>query len=134
MGCCIDKRVEWGKRIYMRTLKLLLPIIVNIVLIIIYVPFSLELGPDYVSFLWKSGKFRLGTGLCSITFLIILFAITIFWFTRVGKKYLTYSVYIRYLVCGIGLTGLVDGTLAICYYRACFDWYIPWLIYEIFGI
>lgn len=117
----------------MRTFKLLLPIITNIVLILIYLPFSLEFGTDYINHPDRSHP-TVGSGFYAVTYFALLLCITTFWIIRNAKKYLTFDVDGRYIALGVGLTGFLNGGLSLLFYVACLDWYIPWLIYKIFEI
>ena len=75
-------------------------------------------------FMWRE-VYHLRLGLCIISYYLVLFLITAFWLVKNGKKYLSNSVNIRYLVLGIGLTGIVDiawGILNYVFFYGGVDW------------
>lgn len=110
----------------MKTFKLLLPVILNLLLAFILYPIMWEelieiIDRPYI----KMEIYHLRLGLCLILYYLVLFLITVFWLVKNGKKYLSNSVNIRYLVLGIGVTGMADMAWGIFNYIVFYggvDW------------
>ena len=104
----------------MRTFKLLLPVIVNLLFSIILFPVmdnKLIYLIDRPRMSIEVSQFRL------VFFLVLyyapLFLLTGYWLVRNGKKHLSADVNIRYLVCGLGITGIAGIILYyLCYCNA----------------
>ena len=101
----------------MRTFKLLFPVIVNLLFSIILFPVmdnELIYLIDRPRMSIEVSQFRLAFFL--VLYYVLLFLLTGYWHVRNGKKYLSPDVNIRYLVCGLGITGIADVAGVILYY------------------
>ena len=110
----------------MKTFKLLLPIVVNLLLSFVFFPIMYN---ELLYIIDRPYMYRevyhLRLGLCLILYYLVLFLITVFWLVKNGKKYLSNSVNIRYLVLGIGVTGMADMAWGIFNYIVFYggvDW------------
>lgn len=108
----------------MRDFKILLPIILNLVFVMFYVPFSfyqMELkgnfGVDISEDRHGRIHFGLGIGFRSAIILICLFNITLLWLIRNAIKYLSYDLIGRYILCGTMASVLIDGIAMIYFYN-----------------
>ncbi len=117
----------------MRTFKFLLPIIINLVLTIIYLPISSEvvlsrLGCDVRQDIFGRIECHYGVGFFSMTLLIILFVITVIWIIINAKRYLVWDLNLRYIFLGTSATVIIDGVWAAhycsCYLSGLQNWFI----------
>lgn len=114
----------------MRTFKLLLPVFINLILAFGFFPIMENELIYKIDKPWmKMGVFYLCLGCCLFLYYYVLFRLTAFWLIRNGKKNLSHSVNIRYLVCGMGLTGIVDLAMII-YSWLCFSNRIEYITYN----
>lgn len=119
----------------MRTFKLLLPIITNLVLTIVYLPISYEvvlgrLGCDVRLDIFGRIECHYGVGFFSLTLLICLFSITVIWIIINAKKYLTWDLNFRYMFLGISVTAIIDGVWVV-HYCVCYLSGLPDALYHI---
>ena len=93
----------------MRTFKLLLPVIVNLLLVFI---FFYIMDIRLLHLIDRPGMsievYHLRLFVCVLFYYLIVFLVTVFWLVGNGKRYLSHSVNIRYLVCGMGVSGIAD--------------------------
>lgn len=108
----------------MRTFKLLLPLIINLVFVVWYVPFSfyemeLKLSFDSDVALYIDGHIGLnfGIGFCSAMLLIILFYVTLVWLVINAIKYLSDDIRGRYIFLGAVASFIINGTTMIYFYN-----------------
>lgn len=110
----------------MRTLKYILPVIINITLTFLFYfifgnPFIFTMRPDFYYDV-ETGiiKYIFGKGSLTLSFIIWLFLATVLFIVRIDKKDFTLGKKIIYYVCSIGIVGAVDLYWGI-YYNQIFD-------------